>query len=300
MQANLHSSEVIGSLASKLSFRRTKLVRRLANTQMSPVPGGRIVRRLFARQFDATIACAGPVADAYRAGTGVAEDRNLFVIPNGCNAPAPETSVSGKLDARNALGISKESFVVLHIGRMMGGPDGSLRTGQKAHDTIIRSFAKAFTGEDVALVLVGDGPLKDEIEALAEQLHVRKQVQFLGLLDQPWQALIASDILFFPSRHEGIPNVILEAACMGVPIVASDIDETRYLDLSGQWLFGGVDDVDAFAEALKNVRSHHAAVSRAAISALPQFRAEFSMRTCAIRYLEVYAKISGGSVKSEI
>jgi glycosyltransferase involved in cell wall biosynthesis len=93
--------------------------------------------------------------------------------------------------------------------------------------TLIRAFAAvvADAGDPVDLVLVGDGPLKAELVALAESLGVRDRVILPGSLTHrrvsTWMA--ASDLLCLPSKNEGVPNVVLEGLASGLPVVASDV-----------------------------------------------------------------------------
>jgi glycosyltransferase involved in cell wall biosynthesis len=76
----------------------------------------------------------------------------------------------------------------------------------------------------VRFVIAGDGPLKKELESLAEDLNVREQVIFPGFIGQIEQFLSNIDILVVPSVLEGFPMVTLEAMAMGIPIVATQIN----------------------------------------------------------------------------
>jgi glycosyltransferase involved in cell wall biosynthesis len=72
------------------------------------------------------------------------------------------------------------------------------------------------------LDIVGDGPDRFELEQLASQLGIRKQVVFHGFLPNPYALIRQSQLLCIPSEHEGLPNVALEAMALGTAVVATD------------------------------------------------------------------------------
>jgi glycosyltransferase involved in cell wall biosynthesis len=209
------------------------------------------------------------------------------------------TTTKEKRQTRKTLGIPEDAFVIAHIGRMYGGDrsDSSLAGGQKAQDVLIRAFAKAFFGNpQCVLVLVGDGPLRLEAESLAKNLGIAEDTRFLGRQPEPWPALRAADMFCFPSRHEGLPNVLPEAASCGLPVVASDIPAIRQLCPGDAWLLRPVDDIKAFAEGLRTVRANLAQFSRLAGEAADGFRERFSMAVCAGKYLQAYELALGWNV----
>lgn len=76
----------------------------------------------------------------------------------------------------------------------------------------------------VKLVIVGDGPLRPELERMVDDLSIRKNVHFLGERSDVPEALSLMDIFLFPSyKSEGLANCLLEAMSVGLPVVASDI-----------------------------------------------------------------------------
>jgi len=101
---------------------------------------------------------------------------------------------------------------------------GSLeeRKGQtiaiKALERVIESFPECH------LLIVGDGPDKKKLEILVDKLKLNKHSTFLPFTDEPEIVMQSIDILLLPSLFkEGLPNVILEAFAMGIPVIASDI-----------------------------------------------------------------------------
>lgn len=292
VQANLYSSVVLVAVARALSLGSgARYVRRLANTKQSGDLSTRVVR-MMDRVYEQTIACSPAVADAYQGFMGINHKSELVTIPNGGLLQEAVTTTEEKRQAREKLAIPDQSFVVAHIGRMFGGgkeSNGGLETGQKAHDVLIRTFAKAFVGDfQCILMMVGDGPLRPEAEALAKNLGIAGQTRFLGQQPEPWPALKAADMFCFPSRYEGLPNVLPEAASCGLPIVASDIPEIRSLYPGDAWLLKPVDDVEAFTDGVREIFSQYSTYKQLADTIAPQIRERFSMVACARRYFDAY------------
>ncbi len=98
-----------------------------------------------------------------------------------------------------------------------------LRPG-KGVDTLIDALpAVVARHRDAQLVIVGDGPLRSELQAQADRHGVGDAVHFLGEHPNPGAVLRASDIFVLPSWAESFPYVILEAMADGLPIVATDV-----------------------------------------------------------------------------
>jgi glycosyltransferase involved in cell wall biosynthesis len=76
-----------------------------------------------------------------------------------------------------------------------------------------------------ALVIVGDGPMRDELDVMVERLGLGKLVTFLGRLPEPdtLAEIARSDILVLPSFMEGLPIVLMEAMALGKPVVATRV-----------------------------------------------------------------------------
>jgi len=287
VQANLYSAEVFVAAAKALSIGSgTCYVRRLANTQQSGHRSTRVVRMMMDRVYRQTIACAPAVAEAYQGFMGMNHNSELVTISNGGFLQEGVTTTEEKRQAREKLAIPDLAFVVAHIGRMFGG---GLETSHKAHDVLIRAFAKAFAGDSQCiLVMVGDGPLRPGVEALAKKIGIAVQTRFLGQQPEPWPALKAADMFCFPSRYEGLPNVLPEAASCGLPIVASDIPQIRSLCPGDAWLLKPVDNVEAFAYGVRKVLSQHSTYKQLADTIAPQIRERLSMFACARRYFDAY------------
>lgn len=104
--------------------------------------------------------------------------------------------------------------VILGIGRF---------TVEKGFDVLVRAFALlAPRFPEWTLELLGDGPLREELESLTRSLGIGERVVFRGTVGDPERYLHRSAIFALPSRFEGFPNALLEAMASGCAVVATD------------------------------------------------------------------------------
>ncbi len=118
---------------------------------------------------------------------------------------------------------------------------------QKNHETLVKAFAQTQKG---SLILVGEGVEKERIKRLVTHLDLKKRVHFLGVQKNIPRLLRAADFLVLPSRHEGMPNILLEAMAAKTPIICSAIPENLELVGKDATLFSP-GDVENLANALK-------------------------------------------------
>lgn len=102
--------------------------------------------------------------------------------------------------------------VFISVGRMVQ---------QKGFDDLLCAFALQSDG---ALVILGEGPLRGDLERLAKELGVADRVRMPGFLPAPEQILQAADVYVSASHWEGYPLVLIEAYAAGLPVVARDCD----------------------------------------------------------------------------
>src|SRR5262245_21787583 len=105
------------------------------------------------------------------------------------------------------------SLVVGYIGQLIP---------RKGVDTLVRAFNQ-INLPNKRLCIVGEGPLRKELEHLAEQLGEKDSVSFFGFRDDRICLLKGFDVFVLPSKLEGIPRCLLEAMAANVPVIATDI-----------------------------------------------------------------------------
>ena len=109
------------------------------------------------------------------------------------------------------LGCSTRRFI-LAIGRL---------SYQKGFDILIKAF-QHLSNEKLDLVILGDGPLRHDLQCLANSLGVGRRVHMPGFVQSTEQFLHNASLFVLSSRWEGFSNVLLEALAAGTPIVATD------------------------------------------------------------------------------
>jgi glycosyltransferase involved in cell wall biosynthesis len=94
---------------------------------------------------------------------------------------------------------------------------------EKAYDVLLRAFStvlKAFPSAQ--LVILGEGPLEAQLKTQAVELGIDHAVAFSAFQKNPWPYVRHADLFVLASRFEGLPNALLEALAIGVPVVATD------------------------------------------------------------------------------
>jgi teichuronic acid biosynthesis glycosyltransferase TuaC len=171
------------------------------------IPQGWI--RWSARHADGLVAVSRGLKQRL-ANLGIAEER-VHVLRNGVD-PALFRPTDRDA-ARQALGLTRPTL--LAVGNLVR---------LKSHRTMVEALVGL---PAVDLVIVGEGPERAAIEALARERQVADRVRLLGHVPQDRLPDIysAADLLLLVSTHEGWPNVLLESmACGGTPVIASDVD----------------------------------------------------------------------------
>lgn len=196
------------------------------------------IEQWLSRRVARQVCVSMSVADHYLK-YGVSPEK-IQVIPNGIDlAGYPATACDlGK------FGVAPNRQVLVYVGRLHQ---------QKGLDWLL-GLAPDLLRElpEHDLLLVGHGPERARLEALAEQLGVHERVHFAG-----WQAnipeiLAAASVCVLPSRWEGMPNILLEAMATGLPFVSTQADGV--MELAGP---------EAKAQTV-SVGDSHAFIERAA------------------------------------
>jgi glycosyltransferase involved in cell wall biosynthesis len=140
------------------------------------------------------------------------------IIANGINQQKfnPERALK---DIRQELQIPRESLLVLFLARF---------TEQKQPLTMIRAFEQAAAQHPgLRLLMVGDGELKKEADALVAASPYAERIHMQSFRQDVPDILAAADIYVLPSLWEGLPLGLLEAMAMGKAVIASRADGTR-------------------------------------------------------------------------
>ena len=162
--------------------------------------------------------------------------------------PAPPAAAEDVRVWQERLGISNDQQVILSIGRL---------SKEKAHADLIealRRLCEANRDLNVKLLIVGDGPERDALQAASQAQGMAERVAFAGQVKdvQPFYAM--ADVFVLPSHSEGSPNVLLEAMAARVPVVATSAGGIpEIVENEKSALLVPVSDPEALAAAIKRM-----------------------------------------------
>jgi len=219
-------------------------------------------------------------------GAGIPADR-VDLIYNAVELDA--ASISGD---RNWLlekyNLPKDAVVCLAAGRLAWA---------KAHDDLICAVAKAREkNSSIYCVIAGEGELQERLLEQISQMGMEKFVFLPGYIDHDelLSCLKASDIYVMPSRTEGTPVALLEAAVLEKPIVASNIGGIPELvSNEEQALLVEVGNIEALSHALLRVSGDVELAHRLGVQAKRRVEESFSLSTQAQASAETYIKAWG-------
>lgn len=129
---------------------------------------------------------------------------------------------------------------------------------QKGFDVLIKAHSRLrIGGSRHRLVILGEGPLRAELQRLAEDLHVSDSVVMPGFVKDPFSVLRRADVFALSSRFEGFPIVLVEALALNLPAVAMDCPSgpDEILDKGKYGLLVRPEDESGLAEAIGRVLS---------------------------------------------
>lgn len=136
------------------------------------------------------------------------------VISNAIDAKTYEINSDVRKEVRNSFGISDTTIVLGHVGRF---------APPKNHTFIIDILdALVKRKQDVRAILVGEGPLMNDIKSKVDDYDLTSNVIFTGLRSDVNRMLQAMDVFVFPSIYEGLPLTLIEAQAAGLPCLISD------------------------------------------------------------------------------
>lgn len=232
VHVHLYRACVYGRLAARLArvARVVTTEHSIGETQIERRPATWSVRQLYlatARLSDVTVAVSEAVARRLRR-WGL-PSRKLTVIPNGVDFERLAPSVSDRAGIRREIGAGPDEHVVGSVARL---------DPVKRHDLLLRACAP-LVRDGVRLVLVGDGPERPRIAALAAELGLGSRLTLLGERSDAHRILPALDTHVSASLEETFGVSTVEALSAGVPSVATTCPALEGQHVAGFRLVGG-------------------------------------------------------------
>lgn len=170
-------------------------------------------------------------------------------------------------------------------------------TPEKGLDILIRAFAKARTElDELHLRIAGAGPLRAELEALAQREGVAGSVEFLGFVSRPEDLYAEADCYVCSSHTEGMPISVLEAMASGLPVVATSVGSLP--DVVGKCDCGALvaaGDADGLATALVSLLQSSDRRAELGRHAVECARKKFSLAAQAGAYARLFERVGQAS-----
>ena len=242
----------IAIIATKLS--RAALIMAYDATTLEPQDGKRwkipIKKFLLPRVFGlAEIVCGGSSGTVKLLESLAVRKERIILSPGATDTDFFRQSCRNfsREDLRREWNVPLEATVVLFCGKLQAW---------KRPQDLLAAFAAARLG-GTYLLFAGEGPLRSQLEGMAQDVGVADRVRFLGFLNQSKLpgAYVASDVLVLPSEYETFGLVVSEAMACGLPVVVSDHVGARFdlIESQGTGVVYPAGDVAALANVLRQI-----------------------------------------------
>jgi glycosyltransferase involved in cell wall biosynthesis len=173
----------------------------------------RMARMLIRRYCTRAMAVSDEAAKPFFPADWRANPQRWLVSPIGIDLSEFEMDCNREA-LRRDLGLVDDAVAVIQVGRFVE---------VKNHALVVRMAEEAArVSPQMVFVLVGDGPLRSEIERTVRERGLEERFRFTGVRSDVAQLLRASDVFVMPSLYEGLPLAYLEAQAAGLPCVVSD------------------------------------------------------------------------------
>ncbi len=242
----------------------------------------RFFNRIFASGVDAIIAVSEETAEFIRMSFPY-NAHKIHVVINGIDIPDEPGWSKSQLESE--FGIPSDAPVIATLGAFTPVKDQALLIN--AVHLVLRELP------DARLLLIGDGPLRSELEHLVDTLRMRESVVFAGeRIDGP-EILDASNVFCLSSRQEGTPIALLDAMARKCPMVLTKVGGIPYIVTDEtEALLVPHGEPGLLAAALKRILNSGELAGKLASNALLRLRADFSAETMTRNTEEVYRGVS--------
>lgn len=190
------------------------------------------VLKRFSKVYANRYMCCTEHAGRWLFGDKTFEKDRVYVLNNAIDLEKFAYDKTARKKIRKEIDVDDDTVVIGHIGRFMK---------QKNHEFIIDIFNEYHNiNNKSVLMLVGQGPLMDEMKEKVNSLGIKDSVRFLGQRKDANETYQAMDLFLFPSLYEGLGMTVIEAQCSGLPCIASTevpniakvTDLLKFLDLT--------------------------------------------------------------------
>ncbi|MEL6579596.1 MAG: glycosyltransferase family 4 protein [Cyanobacteria bacterium J06621_12] len=193
----------------------------------------------------------------------------------------------GQVEAvRQELGLTQQDTLLLTVAEF---------TPNKRHRDQLLAL-KQLERSDVHLALAGDGDTRPDIEKLAQELGIEKQVHCLGFRYDIPALICASRSLLLTSQREGLPRSIMEAFCAATPVIGTKVRGIQDLLSDNCGLLVDVGDISALAQAMKQMVDEPNLAQELGANGRQKI-ATYDVRNIIEQYSQIYDRALEGSNK---
>ncbi len=245
----------------------------------------RLVERLLAPATDRLIAVSQEVQDDLIE-LRVAPVSKFTVLPLGFELE-PFSSDADRAERREALrrawGVAEHELVVTLIARLVP---------IKRADRFLDTAAILASRPNVRFVIVGDGELREQLQASDAALQLGHRLIWAGFRRDIPDVCFASDVVMLTSDNEGTPVSLIEAQAAAVPVVATDVGGVRSVVLHGvSGLLAAADDVAGLADAAGRFLDDAALRADAGIAGRAHSTRRFTLARLTRDHAELYREL---------
>lgn len=234
-----------------------------------------IVDRLVLRKYKRIVAVSQEVKQQLLS-AGVREHK-INLIRNGIDLRPFNGAIPSLRDAFEPDGY----LIVGLIGRL--SKEKGIDIFLQAASRIVVDFPQA------KFVVIGDGPDRDKLNSMIDELKLREHASLLGRRDDMPSVYASLDVMVSSSRQEGLPMAILEGMASGLPLVATAVGEVPSVVLDGRTgVIVPAEDIDLLTSAISNLLQSAARRKQLGTAARELVEEEFSADRMTSEYIRVY------------
>lgn len=252
--------------------------------QIKKFPEGRFQLKFILRNIDKLVCTSNKMKEEFL-NEGIDKDK-IILLPNGVRVSNFNRSFENYSN-------------LIYLGRF---------TKTKNIETLVLAFSKTIQNinQNLRLMLVGDGPERDNVIHLIKKLNLEKNILLTGLVENPGYFLKKSDLFIFPSLIEGLSNSLIEAMSYKLPCIVSNIPgnveivgglNSNYHIEKGNFIMTryGIlfnpTDIEGLINSIIFLLKNSSIRKKLAESAYEKVKREYNIKIIAEKYKELYKEV---------